>query len=142
MQIQFEQLLNLPDIQILNVEITEHEIKCGIESTRGFSICRCCGQKATKFFEHGETLTLRHLPICENDVYFHLRTNRYRCLVCGGEREPEYMPKKRENTCFFMTTTPSRMESSSTRILFLTMSVQSGLPYARRLWNLKFLSMN
>jgi hypothetical protein len=31
MQIQFEQLLNLPDIQILNVEIIEHEIKCDIE---------------------------------------------------------------------------------------------------------------
>ena len=27
MQIQIEQLLNLPDIQVLNVEITEHEIK-------------------------------------------------------------------------------------------------------------------
>jgi hypothetical protein len=31
MQIQFEQLLNLPDIHTLNVEITEHEIKCDIE---------------------------------------------------------------------------------------------------------------
>ena len=69
MQIQFEQLLNLPDIQVLNVEITEHEIKCDIESTRGYSICHRSGQKATKFFEHAETLTLRHLPICEKDVY-------------------------------------------------------------------------
>lgn len=34
MQIQFEQLLNLPDIQALNVEITERGIKCYyIEST-------------------------------------------------------------------------------------------------------------
>ena len=84
MQIQFEQLLNLPDIQILNVEITEHEIKCDIESTRGYSICHRCGQKATKFFEHGETLTLQHLPICEKDVYLYLRTKRYRCLDCDG----------------------------------------------------------
>lgn len=84
MQIPIEQLLNLPDIQVLNVEITEHEIKCDIESTRGYSICHRCGQKATKFFEHGETLTLRHLPICEKDVYLHLRTKRYRCLDCDG----------------------------------------------------------
>ena len=39
MQIPIEQLLNLPVIQVLNVEITEHEIKCDIESTRGCSIC-------------------------------------------------------------------------------------------------------
>jgi transposase len=82
MQIPIEQLLNLPDIQVLNVEITEYEIKCDVESTRGYSICRKCGQKATKFFEHGETLMLRHLPICEKDVYLFLKTKRYRCLTC------------------------------------------------------------
>jgi len=84
MQIPIEQLLNLPDIEVLNVEITEHEIKCDIESTRGYSICHRCGQKATKFFEHGETLTLRHLPICEKDVYLYLKTKRYRCPDCDG----------------------------------------------------------
>jgi transposase len=82
MQIPIEQLLNLPDIQVLNVEISEREIKCDIESTRGYSICNQCGQKATKFFEHGETLRLRHLPICEKDVYLYLKTKRYRCLDC------------------------------------------------------------
>ena len=50
MQIPIEQLLNLPDIQVLNVEISEREIKCDIESTRGYSICNQCGQKATKFW--------------------------------------------------------------------------------------------
>lgn len=84
MQVPIEQLLNLPDIQVLNVEITEREIKCDIESTHGYSICHRCGQKATKFFEHGETLTLRHLPICEKDVYLYLRTKRYRCLDCDS----------------------------------------------------------
>lgn len=84
MQVPIEQLLNLPDIRVLNVEITEREIKCDIESTRGYSICHRCGQKADKFFEHGETLTLRHLPICEKDVSLSLRTKRYRCLNCDG----------------------------------------------------------
>ena len=65
MQIQFEQLLNLPDIQIPNVEITEHEIKCDIESTHDYSIWRRCGLKAIKLFEHSDTLTLQNPPICE-----------------------------------------------------------------------------
>jgi len=43
MQVPIEQLLNLPDIQVVNVEITEREIKCDIESTRGYSICHRCG---------------------------------------------------------------------------------------------------
>jgi hypothetical protein len=30
MQVPIEQLLNLPDTQVLNVEITESEIKCDI----------------------------------------------------------------------------------------------------------------
>lgn len=84
MQIPIEQLLNLPDIQVLKVEITEREIRCDIESTRGYSLCHRCGQKATRFFEHGETLTLRHLPICEKEVFLSLRTKRYRCLDCDG----------------------------------------------------------
>jgi len=30
-----------------------------------------------QFFEHGETLTLRQLPICENGIYLYLNTKRY-----------------------------------------------------------------
>jgi len=84
MQVPIEQLLGLPGIQVLNAEITEHEIKCDIESTRGYSICHQCGQKATRFLEHGETLTLRHLPICEKDVSLSPKTKRYRRLDCYG----------------------------------------------------------
>lgn len=82
MEFSIEQLLNLREIRVLNVEIGEREIRCDLESTRGYSICRQCGEKATKFFEYGETLKLRHLPICEREVYLHLRTRRYRCLNC------------------------------------------------------------
>jgi hypothetical protein len=31
MQVPIERLLNLPDIQVLSVEITEREIRCDIE---------------------------------------------------------------------------------------------------------------
>ncbi len=85
MTIPIEQLLNLPDIQVLNVEISKREIRCDLESTRGFAICHRCGERAGKFFEHGETLILRHLPICERKVTLYLQTKRYRCLYCEGQ---------------------------------------------------------
>lgn len=85
MTIPIEQLLNLPDVHVLNVEISKREIRCDVESTRGFAICHRCGERATKFFEHGETLMLRHLPICERKVTLYLHTRRYRCLYCDGQ---------------------------------------------------------
>jgi hypothetical protein len=54
MRIPIEQLLNLPKIQVMNVEITEREIKCDIESTRGYSICRRLGQNALGRYVRGE----------------------------------------------------------------------------------------
>jgi transposase len=84
MTIQFEQLLNLPDIRVLSFEMDEERIKCDIESTRGHAICHQCGQRATQFFEQGEILPLRHLPICEREVTLYLHTKRYRCLHCAG----------------------------------------------------------
>lgn len=85
MIVPVEQLLNLPEIKVLNVEISQREIRCEVESTRGFAICHRCGERATKFFEHGETLMLRHLPICERKVTLYLHTQRYRCLYCEGQ---------------------------------------------------------
>lgn len=85
MTIPIEQLLNLPDVHVLNVEISKRQIRCDLESTRGFAICHRCGERATTFFEHGETLMLRHLPICERKVTLYLHTRRYRCLYCDGQ---------------------------------------------------------
>jgi transposase len=82
--IQIEQLLNLPDIRVLHVEMNEREIKCEIESTRGAAICHQCGQPATQFFAPGEVIALRHLPLCEREVTLYLHTKRYRCLYCAG----------------------------------------------------------
>jgi transposase len=56
MTVQFEQLLNLPDIRVLSFEMDEERIKCEIESTRGYALCHRCGQRATQFFAHGEIL--------------------------------------------------------------------------------------
>ena len=48
MRIPIGQLLNLPDVQVMNVEITEREIKRDIKSTRGHSIRRRRGHRATR----------------------------------------------------------------------------------------------
>jgi len=48
MRIPIEHLLNLPDVQVMNVEITERETKRDIESTRGRSMRRRRGQKAKR----------------------------------------------------------------------------------------------
>lgn len=82
MTIPIEQLLNISKIRVLNFEMDENKIRCDIESTLNHAICHQCGQKATEFYCYGEVLVLRHLPICERELYLHLRTKRYRCLHC------------------------------------------------------------
>jgi transposase len=82
MTIPIEQLLNIPQIRVLHCEMDENKLRCDIESTLDHAICHKCGEQATEFYCSGETLVLRHLPICEREVYLHLRTKRYRCLQC------------------------------------------------------------
>jgi transposase len=65
-------------------EMDQDQIKCDIEPTHGSAICPKCGQRGVRSFEHGETLTLRHLPICERKVTLYLHTKRYRCQPCSG----------------------------------------------------------
>jgi transposase len=81
----FEQLLNLPGVRVLNVEIHEREIMIYVEGTDDHSICHKCGQEATKFHGYGEPLRLRHLPAFNRKVYLHLRPKRYACLHCAEE---------------------------------------------------------
>lgn len=77
-----EQLLNLPDICVVGVEMTETEMTIHAENAAGYSICRRCGQKATEFYCLGESLRLRHLPIFKRRAFLQLQTQRYRCLHC------------------------------------------------------------
>ncbi len=84
MSIPIEQLLNIPGIEVLSVNYDKKKIECQIESTRGYSICHKCGQKATLFHEHAKELELRHLPICGRQVILRLRPKRYRCPYCDG----------------------------------------------------------
>ena len=84
MTIPSEQLLNIPGIRVLGVKYDEHTIECPIESTRGYSMCPTCGQKATEFHEHAQELELRHLGLCGRQGMLGLRPKRYRCRYCEG----------------------------------------------------------
>jgi transposase len=84
MIIPTEQLLNIPGISVLSVRVEAHSIKCEIESTRGYSMCHRCGQKATEFHGYDQALELRHLPLCGRPVILRLRPKRYRCRYCEG----------------------------------------------------------
>lgn len=84
MTIPSEQLLNIPGIRVLGVKYDEHTIECQIESTRGYSMCPTCGQKATEFHEHAQELELRHLGLCGRQGMLGLRPKRYRCRYCEG----------------------------------------------------------
>jgi transposase len=85
MLVSFDDLLNLPQIRVVGVAMTEAQITLQVEHAQHFAICHKCGERATEFFRDGEKLVLRHLPIFNRPVYLSLQTKRYRCLRCGGK---------------------------------------------------------
>lgn len=84
MLVSFDDLLNLPQVRVVDAVLTETEITLQVEHTQHFAICHKCGERATEFFRNGEKLVLRHLPIFNRQVFLILQTKRYRCLHCEG----------------------------------------------------------
>ena len=84
MLVSFDDLLNLPQVRVVDAQLTETEITLQVEHSQHFAICHKCGARATEFFRNGEKLVLRHLPIFNRPVFLVLQTKRYRCLHCGG----------------------------------------------------------
>lgn len=85
MFVSFDDLLNLPQIHVVDAVLTETEITLQVEHTQHFAICHKCGGRATEFYRNGEKLLLRHLPIFNRPVFLILQTKRYRCVHCGGK---------------------------------------------------------
>ncbi len=79
-----ERLLNLPDVRVLNVEISEREMAIQVETADDYAICHKCGRKATEFYSYGVRLNLRHFPVFNRRVYLNLRPRRFRCPRCYG----------------------------------------------------------
>ena len=84
MLVSFDDLLNLPQVRVVDALLTETEITLQVEHAQHFAVCHKCGARATDFFRNGEKLVLRHLPIFNRPVFLVLQSKRYRCLPCGG----------------------------------------------------------
>ena len=82
MTVSIEQLLNIPGLEVEELEIGEQRISIQVKISSNYPRCYKCGGKASEYYCDGETIELRHLPICERPVYLHLRTKRYRWLNC------------------------------------------------------------
>lgn len=79
-----EIFLNIPDIEIQEViEDRDGNYIVTVESTKKGTQCHKCGKHIDKPCGYGEWITLRHLPICEKDVYIRIRLPRYQC-DCDG----------------------------------------------------------
>jgi len=76
--------LDLPEIRILNNELSEREIVITVESTREWVICAKCGNEIREFHSYGRRLRLRHMPILGRPVIIEIRPKRFRCPTCDG----------------------------------------------------------
>src|SRR5215813_866293 len=76
--------LDLPEIRILNTELSGREIVITVESTREWAICPKCGAEIREFHSYGRSLRLRHLPILGRPVIIEIRPKRFRCPSCDG----------------------------------------------------------
>ena len=77
--------LDIPDVQILQTQITAHgEFMITVESTLTSARCRRCGRALRRFYGLDKWVTVRQLPILGRPVYLRYRPKRYRCEECDG----------------------------------------------------------
>ncbi len=60
-----------------------NEIILHLESTEMGTKCGNCGKNIKASHGYGEEIVLRHLPICEHELYLHIRPKRYQCKICN-----------------------------------------------------------
>ena len=74
--------LDLPNVTVLGVEVSERGYVISVESTlKGTR----CGRKIQAFHEYNDWVEIRHLPILDRTVYIRYRPKRYQCPYCEGE---------------------------------------------------------
>ncbi len=81
----FEVPLDISDVTIEHVEITEHTITITVKTTMKDGKCRKCGRSISKFHGHDKEMTLRHLPILGKETSIRIRPVRHQCVHCKGK---------------------------------------------------------
>jgi transposase len=78
--------LDIPEITVLGVERTKRgDYHISVSSTNKGTHCRKCGKFIEKFHGYDKEIVLRHLPILDNEVYIHIKPQRFQCPYCSGK---------------------------------------------------------
>lgn len=83
MHVELETLLNLPEIEVTSVEVTEHTLVVSCRSRFGEAVCPSClrpTQEVKKYY----TRTVRDLPITGREVSLHVEERQFFCPDCHG----------------------------------------------------------
>ena len=82
----FEIPLDIPDVEIENVEITKNgDMIITAVSTVVGTRCHKCGREIIKPYGYGRPIELRHLSILGMNTYIRIRPARYQCTHCAGK---------------------------------------------------------
>jgi transposase len=78
--------LDLPEVKVLQTEITDHgQFVITVESRLEGTKCHQCGREIKQAHGLDNPISLRHLPILGRPTYIRLRPKRYRCPYCKDE---------------------------------------------------------
>jgi len=82
----FELSLDIPDIEIEKMELTENGDRIiTVVSTVTGTCCHRCGRWISKPYGHGKAIELRHLSILGRNTYIRIRPARCQCTHCAGK---------------------------------------------------------
>lgn len=79
----FYELLELPDLKIVEVEQTQHQIILYSEITSGKECCPKCGEPTTSFKQYKKR-KVRDLDISGKEVWLYLRLKQMYCSFCNS----------------------------------------------------------
>ena len=78
--------LDIPEIAVLGVERTKQgDYHISVSNTNKGTHCRKCGKFIEKFHGYDKEIVLRHLPILDNEVYIHIKPQRFQCPYCSDK---------------------------------------------------------
>ncbi|NOY72104.1 MAG: hypothetical protein GXP14_06965 [Gammaproteobacteria bacterium] len=91
--------LDIPDIEIINVEHDQHQFIITVKSTLTQTQCRKCGKVMTKRHGEDKPIVLRHLPIFDQSVSLKIHPVRDQCVDCKNDptttqKRPWYSPRR------------------------------------------------
>jgi transposase len=102
----FEVNLDIPNVQIEHVEVDqEGHYRITVNSTECGTYCHKCGHFIDRFYGHGDFITLRHLPLFNQQVTIYFRPSRYQCMECSDhptttQRSVWYEYRSRQTQAF------------------------------------------